>query len=211
MGIAWDNISVMKYTIGQIADHFGVRVETIRRWEKEGRIKSERTRGGHRRYSLVDLDIKPGSKTIKAVCYARVSTKNKKDDLGRQVRVLENFCNKNGYRYEIIQDIGSGLNYKKKGLIKLIDKIQNRDFDKLIINYKDRLLRFGSEIIFRICELNGIELEIINESEDKTYQEELVDDVLSVITVFSSRLYGSRSHKNKQIVKTNKELFGRIK
>lgn len=201
----------MKYTIGQIADHFGVNVVTVRRWEKAGRIRCERTPGGHRRYSLADLDIKPKVRATKAVCYARVSTKNKTDDLERQVKVLEDFCNKNGYRYETIQDIGSGLNYKKKGLIRLIDKIQKREFDKLVINYKDRLLRFGSEIIFRICELNGIEVEVIKESEDKTYEEELVSDVLSIITAFSARLYGSRSHKNKEIVKKNKELFGEVK
>jgi len=95
--------------------------------------------------------------------------------------------------------LGSGLNYNKKGLKELIELICSQRINRFIINYKDRLIRYGYEIIENICELNGVEIEIINHTEDKTYEEELVEDVLSIITVFSSKLYGSRSHKIKKI------------
>ncbi|MBQ8997598.1 MAG: IS607 family transposase, partial [Clostridium sp.] len=107
----------------------------------------------------------------------------------------------------VLKDIGSGLNYNKKGLIELIRLIETNQIDRLIINYKDRLLRFGSEIIFEMCKWHNVEVVIVSEDESKTYEEELVDDVLSIITVFSAKLYGSRSHKNKVVVEKNKELF----
>lgn len=191
----------MKYTIGQLAEHFGVTVETVRRWEKEGRIKGTRTIGGHRRYSLHDLTLKPKTNAIKALCYARVSTKRKIDDLARQVAVLENFCKKNGYCYEIIRDIGSGVNYKKKGLTELIEKIQKREFDKLVISSKDRLLSLGSEIIFKMCSLDEIDVEIIDQTEYGASREELVDEVLTTIATPLAKLHGSRTLKTKEMVK----------
>lgn len=96
------------------------------------------------------------------------------------------YCLSKGYQYKIIEDIGSGLNYNKKGLNELINHIYNKDISKIVINYKDRLLRFGYEIIENFCKLNGIEIEIVNFTENKSYEEELVEDVLSIITVYSS-------------------------
>ena len=136
-----------------------------------------------------------------------MSTKNRENDLNRQVELLEMFCSSKGWRYKVLKDIGSGLNYNKKGLIELIRLIETNQIDRLVINYKDRLLRFGSEIIFEMCKWHNIEVIIVSEDESKTYEEELVDDVLSIITVFSAKLYGSRSHKNKAVVAKNKELF----
>jgi putative resolvase len=104
-----------------------------------------------------------------------------------------------GYQFRIIQDLGSGLNYSKKGLKELINLISPKEISKIVINYKDRLIRFGYEMIEELCDLNGVKIEIINQTEDKSYEQELVDDVLSIITVFSSKLYGSRSHKSKKI------------
>lgn len=117
------------------------------------------------------------------------------------------FCSSHGWRYKVLKDIGSGLNYSKKGLLELIKLIETNQIDRLVINYKDRLLRFGSEIIFEICKWHNVDIVVVSEDESKTYEEELVDDVLSIITVFSAKLYGSRSHKNKSIIEKNKELF----
>jgi putative resolvase len=91
------------------------------------------------------------------------------------------------------------LNYNKKGLKELITLIQTNKVGRIVINYKDRLLRFGIEMLEQVCQFHDVEIEIINHSEDKTYEQELVEDILSIITVFSSRLYGSRSKKSKKV------------
>lgn len=135
---------------------------------------------------------------------------NQKKDLDRQREVLELFCAQNGWQYEIIQDLGSGLNYSKKGLKRLIRLIVDNKVERLVITHKDRLLRFGSELIFSLCEHFGTEVVIINRTEDSSFEEDLASDVLEIITVFSARLYGSRSQKNKRIVEELKEVVTRI-
>jgi putative resolvase len=183
----------------------GVTVRTLHRWELDGKIKSTRTIGGHRRYDIADL-ISNKSDTQLTVGYARVSSHDQKDDLTRQIIVLESYCAKHGWGFEIIQDLGSGMNYKKKGLIRLIKLITSYQVERLVLTHKDRLLRFGSDLIFTLCEQFGTEVIIINRSDDSTFEEDLASDVLEIITVFSARLYGSRSHKNKKIVEELKEV-----
>jgi putative resolvase len=187
----------------------GVTVRTLHRWELDGKIKSTRTAGGHRRYDIADL-INNKSDTQLTVGYARVSSHDQKDDLTRQVIVLESYCAKHGWGFEIIQDLGSGMNYKKKGLIRLIKLITSYQVERLVVTHKDRLLRFGSDLIFTLCEQFGTEVIIINRSDDSTFEEDLASDVLEIITVFSARLYGSRSHKNKKIVEELKEVAKKL-
>ena len=201
----------MRVPIGRASKELGVSIDTLRRWEREGRFTSERTPGGHRRYNLEKLrQIAEGESNEKdktTVIYARVSTTNKKDDLKSQVEKLELYCASKGWKYKVIKDIGSGLNYNNKGLLELIELIETDQIERIVVNYKDRLLRFGSELIFKICKYHNVEVVVLNEDEDKTYEEELLEDVLSIITVFSARLYGSRSHKNKKVVQEAKKLF----
>lgn len=188
----------------------GVSKSTLRRWEDEGKITSFRTNGNHRRYDKNELlAFKRISPTIKkyTIAYCRVSSSDQKLDLDRQIETVSNYCVAKGYQFKVIKDIGSGLNYNKKGLKELINLISSNEIDRIVINYKDRLIRFGFELIEQLCQINNVEIEIINLTEDKSYEEELVEDILSIITVFSAKLYGSRSHKNKNIVKANKELF----
>jgi len=189
----------------EAATLLGVTVRTLHRWELDGKIKSTRTAGGHRRYDIIDL-ISNKSDTQLTVGYARVSSHDQKEDLTRQVIVLESYCAKHGWGFEIIQDLGSGMNYKKKGLIRLIKLITSYQVERLVLTHKDRLLRFGSDLIFTLCEQFGTEVIIINRSDDSTFEEDLASDVLEIITVFSARLYGSRSHKNKKIVEELKEV-----
>ncbi len=144
------------------------------------------------------------------VAYARVSSHDQKQDLQRQVAVLESFCAKQGWQYEIIQDLGSGLNYSKKGLKKLIKEICLGTVERLVISHKDRLLRFGSELIFSLCEFFKTEVIIINASEEANFEDDLVQDVLEIITVFSARLYGARSRKNKKILEVLKNVAAKI-
>jgi putative resolvase len=192
------------YTIKEYAKVLGVSTSTLRRWESEGKITSERTVGNHRRYGVTN-NINSNKKTI---CYARVSTSRQKEDLIRQKQVLELYCASHGYSFDIIEDLGSGLNYNKKGLNKLIELIHNKSIDRLIVTNKDRLLRFGKEIIFKLCELNEIEVVVINSDETMDSNKEFVNDVLEIITHFSAKLYGKRSHMNEKILKENKKLFG---
>jgi len=184
-------------SIGELAELKAVSVDTIRRWENEGKIKSVRTNGGHRRYRLADFVEQKLGKTL---AYARVSSQDQKHDLDRQDAVLSGYCQSNGWNYEVIRDLGSGMNYRKKGLNKLLAAILDGDVVRLVITHKDRLLRFGSELIFAVCEYHDIEVIILNKKEDATFEEDLASDVLEIITVFSARLYSSRSNKNKKLL-----------
>lgn len=198
-----------KLSISEAAKLKGVSVSTLRRWEAEGKLVPERTDSGHRRYELSQLlGIK--AELSYTIGYCRVSSHDQKEDLLRQKHVLELFCAQNGWQFEIIEDLGSGLNYSKKGLKRLIRLIVDSKVERLVITHKDRLLRFGSELIFSLCEYFGTEVVIINRTEDASFEEDLADDVLEMIAVFSARLYGSRSHKNKKIVEELREVAKKL-
>ncbi|MEM7580264.1 MAG: IS607 family transposase [Cyanobacteria bacterium P01_A01_bin.80] len=189
------------YSIGEAAELLGVSIDTLRNWEKEGRIQSVRTSGGHRRFRAIDLGVVDTNSSKLTICYARVSSHDQKSDLERQALVLSNYCEQKDYtNYLVIKDLGSGLNYKKKGLKKLLNLLFDNKVERLIVTNKDRLLRFGSELIFSMCEHHAVEVVILNRREDSTYEEDLSRDVLEIITVFSARLYGSRSRKNQKIL-----------
>lgn len=196
----------MKVSIGQAAKELGVSRETLRRWEAAGKIEVERTPKGHRRYDLsklFGLGPRPPFAGRPTLAYARVSSYDQKEDLVRQAALLESFCAANGWTYEIIQDLGSGLNYNKKGLLQLIKRICSGQVGRLVLTHQDRLLRFGSELVFALCETYHTEVVMINQGEQPlSFEEELAQDVLEIITVFSARLYGSRSHKNRKLVET---------
>ena len=196
-------------TIKEASLLLGVTPKTLRIWEKNGKIVSHRTKGGHRRYNESEL-LGVSKRKRFTVCYARVSSYDQQEDLKRQEQLLELYCANHGYNFEIISDLGSGLNYNKKGLNKLIKLIYSKQVDKLILTHKDRLLRFGSEIIFSLCKQFGVEVVIINQTDKTSFEEELANDVLEIITVFSAKLYGSRSHKNKKIVKRLQEISKEI-
>jgi putative resolvase len=125
---------------------------------------------------------------------------DQKDDLERQKQVLELYCAKQGWTFEVVADLGSGMNYNKKGLKRLLDEIIEGRVGRLVIAHKDRLLRFGAELVFAICEAKDVEVLIINKGVDTTFEEDLAKDVLEIITVFSARLYGSRSRKNQKLL-----------
>lgn len=193
--------------ISEAAQILGVTTTTLRNWDKKGLLKpDELTKGKARRYRIeslrnVNRNIIFTKDDLKTIAYARVSSHDQKEDLNRQVQLLELYCSKHGYKYEVIQDIGSGMNYYKKGLTKLIDLILDNQVQRLILTHKDRLLRFGAELVFSICEAKNVEVIIINQGDETpSFEEELAKDVLEIITVFSARLYGSRSKKNKKLI-----------
>jgi len=190
-------------TISQAAEFLGVSSQTLRRWERKGKgILCKRTSGGQRRYDISQFQNRITSNKADRVtlAYARVSSHDQKENLHRQEKMLEMFCSSNGWKYEILSDLGSGMNYHKKGLKKLIAKILNEEISRLVLTHKDRLLRFGAELIFAICEEKNIEVVLINQGQESSFEEDLAKDVLEIITVFSARLYGSRSRKNKKLI-----------
>ena len=190
--------------IGEAAKVLGVSIPTLRRWEATGKIAAEHTTGGHRRYDLTKLRpelFRAAEKEARrTVAYARVSSHDQKDDLERQKQVLELYCARQGWTFEVIADLGSGMNYHKKGLKRLLNDVVEGRIGRLVISHKDRLLRFGAELVFAICEAKDVEVVILNQGEDTTFEEDLAKDVLEIITVFSARLYGSRSHKNQRLL-----------
>jgi len=199
----------MKVGIGQAAAELGVSRDTLRRWEAAGKITVERTPSGHRRYDLVQLRGLVPSRVASdriTLAYARVSSQNHKKDLKHQISILESFCTANGCKFELLQDIGSGMNYRKSGLRQLIQRICQGDVERLVLTHRDRLLRFGIELIFSLCEHFGTEVVILNASSLAEFEEEIAEDVLEIVTIFSARLYGSRNEKNHDIIKKLKEI-----
>ena len=185
--------------IGEAAKLLGVSVQALRNWEVEGKIMpSHRTPGGQRMSDLAEL-LGVNDLTYPTIAYARVSSSDQKKDLERQHAVLEAFCDKNGWQTEIIRDLGSGMNYNNQGLGRLLELMVHGQMSRLVITHKDRLLRFGAEIVFRICELKGIEVVIINKSKRPSFEEELTRDVMEIMTVFCAKLYGRRSHTSKKM------------
>ena len=191
--------------IGEAAALLGVAVGTLRKWEATGElVPARKTAGGTRYYAVADL-LGLGDSDAPTVCYARVSSHDQKADLERQHAMLEAYCAAKGWRSEVIKDLGSGMNYRKPGLNKLLEMILRKQMKRLVITHKDRLLRFGSELVFALCAHQQIEIVIIHKGEQPTFEEELAKDVLEIITVFSARLYGSRSKKNKELIEAMKK------
>lgn len=195
-------------SIKQAANQLGVSVSTLRRWDETGVLVAQRTPKGHRRYDLSKINPNLTRNKVeqqrKTIAYARVSSHEQKSDLQRQIEMLELYCSAQGWSFEVISDLGSGMNYHKKGLKRLLDDILDNKIDRLVLTHKDRLLRFGAELVFALCEARQVEVVIINQGENLSFEEELAQDVLEIITVFSARLYGSPSKKNKKLIEAVK-------
>ena len=194
------------YSIGQFAKAIGKTTKTLRNWDKNGKLKPVRVEDtGYRYYSQEQLNHFLGLKlekqiNKKIIGYCRVSSHKQKDDLERQIENVKTYMYAKGYQFEIITDIGSGINYNKKGLNQIIDMVTNSEVEKILVLYKDRLIRFGYELIENLCNKFGTIIEIIDNTE-KTEQQELVEDLVQIVTVFSCRLQGKRANKAKKMIK----------
>lgn len=189
-------------SIGKFAKKVGLTTASLRRMHESGEcIPYHITKGGTRYYSLDQLkDFSTADKKEKLVIgYCRVSNSSQKDDLKTQINNIKSYMYAKGYNFEIISDIGSSINYKKKGLQELLDKINNQEISKIVILYKDRLIGFGFELIEYLCKINNVEIEIIDNTEQSKKQE-LSDDLIQIITIFANRLYGQRSKRTKQLI-----------
>ena len=144
------------------------------------------------------MNIKPNLDRI-TIGYCRVSSNKQKDDLERQIENIKLYLTAQGKPFEIISDIGSGINYKKKGLKELMKRISQNKVEKVVVLYKDRLLRVGFELVEYIASLYNCDIEIIDNTE-KSEQQELVEDLVQIITVFSCKLQGKRANKARKLV-----------
>ena len=193
------------YSVGKFAKETGLSISTLRRWDKEGKLKPAHVTEGRTRYysdeQLNELLGKPKVEVKEKIVigYCRVSSPKQKDDLGRQINHVKTYMIAKGYQFEVITDIGSAINYNNKGLNKLITMVTNHQVDRIVILYKDRLVRFGFELIENICKKYNVEIEIIDRTE-KSEDQELVEDLVQIVTVLSARLQGKRAHKAKRMI-----------
>lgn len=159
-------------TISQAATYLNVRQETLRRWEKLGKIQPYRTNGNQRRYTKEMLDSvlngdhqQTNINQKLTIGYCRVSSNHQQEDLNRQIHVVQTYCENQGKPFRIIKDQGSGLNYRRPGFQKLIKAICHQECDKIVINYQDRLVRFGFDLIRLICQEHHVELIVLNQTQ----------------------------------------------
>jgi len=203
-------VSEKLYRTREVAELLNISVSGVKKWIKEGKIRAVRV---GRFWMIPESEVRRilyGTKPseIRAVIYARVSShKQKKDgNLDRQVERLRAYCSARGYRViDVVTDIASGLNEDRKGLLKLFDIVEKRQADVVVVEFKDRLTRFGFEYLKRYFESHGVKIEVVEESE-KGYVEELIDDFASIVTSFAARIYGKRSQKFKKIKNAIEEV-----
>lgn len=193
------------YSIRKLSEMIDVSAQTLRNWEKSGKlIPDYKTSSGYRYYSQEQVDTITGNKAnIEnriTIGYCRVSSAKQKDDLERQIENVKAYLLAQGKPFEIIEDIGSGINYNKKGLLELLQKVIDRKVEKILVLHKDRLLRFGYELFENIVKSYNTSIEVIDNT-DKTEQQELVEDLIQIITVFSCRFQGKRAKKTKEMIK----------
>ena len=188
------------YKPKEFAEMLGVSVITLQRWDREGKLKAYRTPTDRRYYThkqYVEYMGEGNSNKGKTIIYTRVSTTNEKDDLKNQVEFLRQYANGKGIIVdEIYEDIGSGLNYNRKKWNKLIEDCILGEIKTIMVSHKDRFIRFGYEWFERFLKSNGVEIIVVN-NEALSPHDELVQDLVSIIHVFSCKIYGLRKYKNK--------------
>lgn len=187
------------YKPGKFAKKIGRSVSTLQKWDRANKLKARRTATNRRFYTEEDfrfvMGIEPPVEERVHYTYARVSGSGQKRDLQAQMKAVQEFCQASGISVlEHLSDIGSGLNYKRKSFVELMDKVEKREVASIVVAHKDRLVRFGFEWFESFCKKHGTRIIIIN-NESLSPQEEMTQDLLSIVHCFSSRLYGLRKYK----------------
>ena len=194
------------YKPKEMAEKLNVTVRTLQRWDNTGKLPAKRSPTNRRYYTddqLLQFLGKPRDNR-KVIAYARVSTYGQKDDLKDQVVFIRQYANGKGIILdEVITDIGSGLNYNRRKWNQLLHDVEKGKIKTIFITYKDRFIRFGYDWFERFCNEHDTKIVVLN-NPDTSPSRELVDDVISIIHVFSCRLYGLRKYKNK--IKNDKAL-----
>ena len=202
--------------ISQAAQMLGVDITTLRYWDKTDKLKPQRTMGGHRRYLLSDIKKLQGIKVEptpentgslnQVAIYARVSSheQKQKGDLERQKGRLLEYCVKKKYEIRhIFEEVGSGMSDTRSRLNRLCDVSEKKEISKVIVEHKDRLTRFNYRLYERYFKSLGVEVIIVEETLPKSYEAELVEDIMSLVASSSSKVYGKRSAENRRKKITN--------
>lgn len=200
--------NITNYKPKDFAELLGVSVKTLQRWDRDGILKANRTPTDRRYYTydqyLQFKGIQTENDIRDTVIYARVSTRNQKDALQNQVEFLKQFCNAKGIIVnQCVEDFGSGLNYNRKKWNRLLDEVMANKIKTIVISNKDRFIRFGYDWFEKFCEKFNTKIIIVN-NETLSPNEELVQDIISILHVFSCRLYGLRKYKNQ--IKEDEEI-----
>jgi predicted site-specific integrase-resolvase len=187
------------YSVSQFAKQIGVTVHTLQRWDREGRLKALRTPTNRRMYTddqlAQVLHVRRRGVQRRTVVYMRVSSKAQRPDLANQRTVLESFCAAQGLTVdEWIEEIGGGLKLSRPKFVALVDRIISGDIATVVIAHKDRLARFGVELIQHLCDVHGTTLLVLN-TETLSPEQEMVQDLLAIVHCFSARLYGLRNYR----------------
>ena len=195
------------YSISEFSELSGISKSTLRRYDNENTFKPAFvSKGGHRRYTetqLFEITQKKKKNINKInIGYVRVSSKKQSDDLERQYNLMENYLISKGESFKIIKSIGSGINYNNQSLSELLDLVISGKVNKVFIMYKDRLIRFGFDLLENLFKRYDVDIEIINH-QNNTMEEELVTDLIQIMTVFSAKLNGKRKYN---LNKFKKEL-----
>jgi len=199
----------------EVCWRLGISYSTLSRWVREGRIRAIRTAGG--KYRVPESEVRriaeglPISKEIRAVIYARVNSSDQRSDLERQVQYLTEYCTSKGYKViDVLSDVASGLKTDRKGLLKLLDYVVNKQVDVVVVTYRDRLTRFGFEYLEFFFRQHGVKIEVAFGEEPKDAHQELVEDLIEIVTSFAGKLYGMRSRRKKKLVDGFKKLLEEV-
>ena len=201
------------YSTREVCGILGVTNRTLRRWIKEGRIKAVNVYG---RWRIPESEVKrllgqpveefKEVKLLRAVVYGRVSGSSQKKELENQVEALKKYVEQNGWKLvAVVTDVASGLNEDRRGLRKVLDMAKKHEFDVLVVAYRDRLTRFGFTYLQELFKAYGVNVVAVFQEEPKDYMQELVEDMVEIVTSFAARIYGERSHKYEKLVKCVEE------
>jgi len=198
----------------EACSRLGVSYSTLRRWIKEGRIRAVQTIGG--KYRIPESEVRrllsgAVGGEARAVIYARVSSSDQRSDLERQIQYLTQYCTAKGYRViDVLSDTASGLNTERKSLLKLFNYVVNRQVDIVVVTYRDRLTRFGFEYLEYFFKQYGVKIETVYGEEPRDAHQELVEDLVAIVTSFAGKLYGLRSHKKRRLVEGFEKLLEEV-
>jgi len=196
------------YSTREVCEILGIANRTIRRWINEGRIRAVNVNG---RWRIPESEVKrvlgqpveeaPVPKISRVVIYVRVSEANQRKELENQVEALKSFVERNNWKLiGVVRDVASSLKEDRKGLWKLVEMAKKHEFDVLLVAYKDRLTRFGFTYLEELFKAYGVRIIVAFQEEPRDFYQELVEDMIEIVTSFASRIYGKGSHKYRMVV-----------
>jgi putative resolvase len=218
---------MIRVRIGIAARMVGVSTKTLRRWNASGKLSCSRTVGGHRRVSVIEIERltgstreevddggvgSPGDDRVAVYCRVSSHEQKAKGDLDRQVQVAVEHCTASGSRGpEVYTDVGSGLNARRGGLKRLCKAIERGSVQRVVVTFKDRLTRFGFGYLDRYFKSHGASITVLRQAATRSMHEELVDDLIAIVTSFSGRVHGMRGHHGRGANRVDSSFWAALK